>query len=136
MCEIMDRTDLEQRMSDLANQSSAWFRRHQHIDMPMNFVRYVAESQSGCLKKQYACLLDDSLECLISILPVIANRLAVEIGQAIAVPQQQIRPALGLIIYWLILAHTDKKSAMPDREQMFDILSGILSVRFLALKKM
>ncbi|MCU5774379.1 hypothetical protein N5923_15650 [Erwiniaceae bacterium BAC15a-03b] len=101
----------------------------------MSFVLYVAESQSGSLKKQYPRLLDNSLECLISILPVIANRLAVEIGQVLAVPQQQIRPVLGLIVYWLILAHTDKKTGMPDRDQMFDILSGILSVRFLAFKK-
>lgn len=90
-------------------------------------VLYLKEAQSGSLKNHYACLLDDSLECLISVLPQIANYLANAIMRVRQVPQYRLRPALSLIMYWLIQAHTGKKENLPESHVMLDIIDNILN---------
>lgn len=135
MCDKTYGSGFEQRVDDLARQSSAWFKGHPQTDVPWLFVRYVAESQAGRFKQHYSCLLDDSMECLIGVLPMLAKHLAIEVGRVIHLPQHQIRPILSLIVYWLIQAHTDKKSGVPEQSQMLDIINGILSDRFLSFKK-
>lgn len=118
---------LEQYAVNLEKLSSAWFEAHKHNALSAMLVLYLKEAQSGDLKKNYACLLDDSLECLISVLPLFANNLANSIMRVRQVPQYRLRPALSLIMYWLIQAHTGKKDNLPETHEMLDIIDNILT---------
>ncbi|HFV9242503.1 TPA: hypothetical protein ACIAIH_001405 [Enterobacter bugandensis] len=118
---------LEQHIMNLEKRSSAWFEAYKHNALSVMLVLYLKEAQSGGLKNNYACLLDDSLECLISVLPRIANYLVNAIMRVRQVPQHRLRPALSLILYWLIQAHTGKKDNLPERHEMLDIIDNILT---------
>ncbi|WP_217188358.1 hypothetical protein [Enterobacter soli] len=118
---------LEQYAVNLEKLSSAWFEAHKHNALSAMLVLYLKEAQSGDLKKNYACLLDDSLECLISVLPLVASNLANSIMCVRQVPQYRLRPALSLIMYWLIQAHTGKKDNLPETDEMLDIIDNILT---------
>jgi hypothetical protein len=117
---------LEQYAVNMEKLSSAWFEAHKHNALSAMLVLYLKEAQSGDLKN-YACLLDDSLECLISVLPLVASNLANSIMRVRQVPQYRLRPALSLIMYWLIQAHTGKKDNLPETDEMLDIIDNILA---------
>ncbi len=127
MCGPVCMKRLEQGAVDLEKLSSAWFDFHKHNALSAMLVLYLKEAHSGDLKNHYACLLDDSLECLISALPLVANNLASSIMRVRQVPQYRLRTALSLIIYWLIQAHTGKKDNLPESHQMLDINDNILT---------
>lgn len=104
MCAPVCMKRLEQYAVNLEKLSSAWFEAHKHNALSAMLVLYLKEAQSGDLKKNYACLLDDSLECLISVLPLVSSNLANSIMRVRQVPQYRLRPALSLIMYWLIVS--------------------------------
>lgn len=127
MCGPVCINRLEQDAVNLEKLSSAWFDAHKHNALSAMLVLYIKEAQYGDLKNTYACLLDDSLECLISVLPQIAKSLANSIMRVRQVPQFRLRAALSLIIYWLIQSHTGKKDNLPESHEMLDILDNILT---------
>ncbi|HBR0926756.1 hypothetical protein [Klebsiella variicola] len=118
---------LEQDAVNLEKLSSVWFDAHKHNALSAMLVLYLKEAQSGDLKNTYAYFLDDSLECLISVLPLVANSLANSIMRVRQVPQYRLRTALSLIIYWLIQGHTGKKDNLPESHEMLDIIENILT---------
>ncbi|MFV0262705.1 MAG: hypothetical protein ACK5JN_09760 [Kluyvera sp.] len=118
---------LEQDAVNLEKLSSVWFDAHKHNALSAMLVLYLKEAQSGVFKKNYAYFLDDSLECLVSVLPQVVNGLANSIMRVRQVPQYRLRPALSLIIYWLIQAHTGKKDNLPESHEMQDIIENILT---------
>ena len=127
MCgpECMERP--EQHVVNLEKLSFAWFEAHKHNALSAMLVLYLKEAQSGALKNHYACLLDDSLECLISVLPQITNYLAHAIMRVRRVPQHRLRPAVSLIMYWLIQVHTGKKDNLPENHEMLEIIDNVLT---------
>lgn len=127
MCGPVCINRLEQDAVNLEKLNSAWFDAHKHNALSAMLVLYLKEAQSGDLKNTYAYFLDDSLECLISVLPQVANSLANSIMRVRQVPQYRLRPALCLIIYWLIQAHTGKKDNLPESHEMLDIIENILT---------
>ncbi|WP_133159236.1 hypothetical protein [Superficieibacter electus] len=124
----------EQNLSNVVEKSALWFKENQHTRLSLRLVMYFNESQSGTLKRHYACILDESMECLISVLPLLANRLATRVSEVVEVPQLKIRPILSMIVYWLIQAHTGNTNELPNRDEMLDILSGILTNQFMSFR--
>lgn len=127
MCGQVCMKRLEQDAVNLEKLSSVWFDAHKHNALSAMLVLYLKEAQSGVFKKNYAYFLDDSLECLVSVLPQVVNGLANSIMRVRQVPQYRLRPALSLIIYWLIQAHTGKKDNLPESHEMLDIIENILT---------
>lgn len=136
MCEPVCAERFEQRIANLEKLSSVWFKAHKHNTLSAMLVLYFKEAQSGSLKDYYDCILDDSVECLTRVLPQIANTLSTAIIRVPHVPPHNLRPALSLVVYWLIQAHTGKKNELPDRHEMLEIIDSILTNSVLSFYKL
>lgn len=132
MCEHAIGKAFDTEVITLARRSSAWFKAHQHIEISQRFIMYVNESQSGCFRQHYAQVLDGSMECLIGVLPLLANHLTAEVSRVVQTPPQKLRPLIGMMVYWLIQFHAGKTDELPDRNEMLDITRSILTNRILS----
>ncbi|MEC5317722.1 hypothetical protein VSX61_02090 [Brenneria populi subsp. brevivirga] len=132
MCEHDFGKEFDNGVAALTKLSSEWFRAHQGIEISLRFSLYVAESHTGSLKQYYTRILDGSMECLVGVLPVLANRLTTEVSSVVQVPLYKLRPLLSMIIYWLIQYHAGKSNELPDRVEMMDIINGILTNRIMS----
>lgn len=122
--------DFNEKVTTLIRNTLEWLTTHQSRELSVRLTLYVEESQSGRLRNYYACLLDGSLECLVSVLPKLVNHLSAAMSNAVQVSSFKLRPLLSMIVYWLIQYHTGKKNTLPDRSEMQSIINSALSNRF------
>lgn len=121
--------EFDEKVATVIRHTLEWFRAHQDKALPLRFTLYVEASQSGRLRNHYACLLDGSQECLVSVLPVLVNHLATAVSHAVPISSFRLRPLFSMMVYWLIQSHADKKSGLPDRSEMEAIINRTLSGR-------
>lgn len=122
--------DFDDKVTTLIGHTLQWFRTHQDKELSLRFTLYVEASQSGHLQNDYACLLDGSQECMVSVLPVLVNHLAAAVCNAVQVSSFRLRPLLSMIVYWLFQYHADNKKSLPGRSEMQGIINSSLSRRF------
>lgn len=136
MCENASGEDFEKKIIVLTRLSAEWFKAHHSDEIALRFTLYVKESQSGSLQNYYARILDSSLECIISVLPLLTNRLSTEISNVVQVPSIKLRPLLSMIVYWLIQFHGGQKRGLPDDVEMLGIINGILTNKVLTFREL
>ncbi|QNQ23012.1 hypothetical protein HF650_24995 (plasmid) [Kosakonia sp. SMBL-WEM22] len=119
--------DFDKNVEDLSRMTEQWFMRNRNKDLAEQFSQYVAEAQTGKLGQYFGRVLDGSLECIIGVLPVMANSLTSAAGRVIKVSRSKLKQLFSMIVYWLIQFHSGHPGSIPVKAEILDITNGILS---------
>lgn len=110
----------------LCEETRSWFATRKQVSLQNLFYEYFTQARSGCFKRHFSVLLDDSLASLVVELPPLSSSLAAAVGEVTGVSEINIRKVFGLLIYWLTQSHNQRGRDIPDKNDFLDIVHSIM----------